>query len=55
MWVQMGLLRRCSGNRRFHDSNVVVVNALMDFYSSYECFVGARKSFAGIKVEDVIS
>jgi len=64
------LLRGCSSNRRFHDgemihscvlkmgfveSNVFVANALVDFYSSCGCFVSARKSFEGIKVEDVIS
>ncbi|PNY08983.1 pentatricopeptide repeat-containing protein at2g01510-like protein [Trifolium pratense] len=64
------LLRGCSSNRRFHEgemlqscvfkmglveSNVFVANALVDFYSACGCFVGARKCFEGIKVEDVIS
>ncbi|CAL5197092.1 unnamed protein product [Lathyrus oleraceus] len=64
------LIRGCSSNRRFHEgemlqscvlkmglmeSNVFVANALVDFYSSCGCFVGARKCFEGIKVDDVIS
>ncbi|CAK8561686.1 unnamed protein product [Lathyrus sativus] len=64
------LLRGCSSNRSFHEgemlqscvlkmglmeSNVFVANALVDFYSSRGCLVGARKCFEGMKVEDVIS
>lgn len=64
------LLRGCSVQRRFHEgkmlqgfvlkvglveSNVFVVNALVDFYSACGCFVGARKCFEEIQVEDVIS
>ncbi|KAL1365550.1 hypothetical protein HN51_013575 [Arachis hypogaea] len=64
------LLRGCGVERRLHEgmkiqgrilkmglveSNVFVANALVDFYSACGCWVGARKCFEAILVEDVIS
>ncbi|XP_027348126.1 putative pentatricopeptide repeat-containing protein At3g05240 [Abrus precatorius] len=64
------LLRGCGNLRLLHEgkklqgcilkmglveSNVLVVNNLVDFYSACGCLVGARKCFEDIKVEDVIS